>query len=171
MARPETKAPTAAPDAAAPAKLEKKAKWKASTRFVEYRGRKIVIKLVDEENDFPAGKMAMTMNGPAAVTHAHSISIDKDGYVPRTESEEKALLKLANKETTQGKHGSLIVLWENREMPEDQRKAELTAADYRRRTEDLEAQLADKPALEEENRSQAAEIERLKAQLAGNQGG
>lgn len=146
-------------------------RFKPSHRFVEYRGRRITIKLVDEENGFDPAKVQMTVNGPAAVSHAHSIAIDKDGYVPKTAAEERALLKLASKPTGHFKGGSLLVIWENREMPEDQRKAELSAADYRKRLEDLEAQIADKPALEEENRLQAAEIERLQKQLAANQGG
>ena len=148
-----------------------KARWKASTRFVEFRGRKITIKLVDEDNGFDPSKVAMTATGPMPVSHAHSITMDKDGYVPKTEAEEKALLKLAGKQNGHSQGMSFVVLWENREMPEDQRKAELSASEYRKRNEDLEAQLADRPALEEENRRQAALIEGLEKKLAANQGG
>lgn len=155
----------------APTKIAKTSKRKSTLRFVEYRGRRLVIKLVDEENGFEPAKVAMTINGPAAVSHAHSIQIDKEGYLPKTEAEERALLKLAALPTGHQKGASYLVLWENREMPEEQRKAELLAATYRKRTEELEAQVADQPALLEENRSQAAEIERLQKQLAANQGG
>ncbi|MEO7778517.1 MAG: hypothetical protein ABIY63_13375 [Fibrobacteria bacterium] len=160
--------PTPTQEPTAPAKATK---WKATTRFVEYRGRKLVIKLVDEDNGFEPAKVAMTMNGPAAVSHAHSITFDKDGYVPKTAAEERALLKLAAMPTGHFKGGSLLVLWQNREMPEDQRKAEISASEYRKQVEDLQAQIADKPALDEENRSQAALIDSLQKQLAANKGG
>ncbi len=148
----------------------KASRWKARTKFVEFRGRKLTIKLVDEENGFEPAKAAMTVNGPAYVSHAHSITIDKDGYVPKSEKEEKALLRLAELPNGHSKGSSLLVLFENREMPEEQRKAELSAADYRKRVEDLEAQVADKPALEEENRKQAELIANLQKQLEDNKG-
>jgi hypothetical protein len=154
-----------------PAAASKAPKWKASTKFVEYRGRKMVIKLVDEENGFKPAQAAMTVNGPAYTSHAYSVQIDKDGYVPKTEAEEAALLKLAELPNGHSRGSSFLVLWENREMPEEQRKAELTAADYRKRVEELEAQVADRPALEEENRQQADHIARLEKELAGRQGG
>lgn len=168
MAAPKqnSKAPEGA-DLATP----KPPKWKATTKFVEYRGRRITIKLVDEENGFDPARTAMTINGPAAISHAHALSIDKDGYIPKSAAEERALLKLAQKPTVQSKNGSLLVLWEDREMPEDQRKAELSAADYRKRVAELEDQIADQPAILEENRKQAAQIEALEKQLAAKQGG
>ncbi len=146
-------------------------RWKPSVRFVDFKGRAFVVKLVDAENGFDAGQVMMTVNGPMATSHAKSIRIDKDGYLAQSEAEEAALLKLANRDTHGSKGGSYLVTWENREMPVEQRKAELSAAEYKKRIEDLQEQVADKSTLEQENASQAAYIEQLKAQLAGNKGG
>ncbi len=145
--------------------------WKPSHRFVDFKCRSFVVKLVDPENGFHPGQVMMTINGPAPTSHAKSIKIDKDGYMATSEKEEKALLKLANRATHGSKDGSYLVTWENREMPAEQRKAELTAHEYKKRIEDLQDQIADKPALEEENRKQAALIENLERQLAANKGG
>lgn len=146
-------------------------RWKPSYRFVDYKGRNITIKLHDEENGFPRGEVMMTVNGPMPISHAKSLKIDKAGYEAISEKEENALLKLAEKATHGSKNGSWLVTWENREMPTDQRKAELSASEYKKRIDELQEQIADKSVLEEENAKQASLIEQLKAQLGGHKGG
>lgn len=168
MSKTEQKAtpPKAAEQKATPPK-----RWKPSYRFVDYKGRNIVIKLHDPENGYERGEVAMTVNGPVPTSHSKSLRIDKDGYEASSEKEENALLKLANRDTHGSRGGSYLVTWENREMPPEQRKAELSAAEYKKRIEDLQEQVADKATLEEENRSQTAMIENLQKQLAANKGG
>jgi hypothetical protein len=146
-------------------------RWKPSFRFVDYKCRSMTIKLVDIENGFNPGEVMYTVNGPMATSQARTIKIDKLGYVPLNEQEENALLKLANKETNGSRNGSYLVTWENREMPVDQRKAELSAHEYKKRIDSLEEQVADKSELEIENKNQAQLIETLKRQLEANKGG
>lgn len=163
MSKPEMKAP-----APKDAKLKL---WKPSIRFVDFKGRSIVIKLHDPENGFERGETMMTVNGPMATSHAESVKIDKHGYMAKSEGEEKALLKLATLPTHGSKGGSYLVTWENREMPAAQRQAELTAHQYKKQIDELQEKVASASELEQENAKQAELIETLKRQLGNIKGG